>query len=230
MQAEGTIREVMLLEGSSSAKIHCPPGLNPTPGQYLLAHAAGSDAPLATPIFAARVFRDGFLTSSPVPASWMPGTRLLLRGPLGNGFSLPGSARQIALVAFRSSARTLLALLEPAFRQDASVTLVSDIAPDDLPLQVEVQPPGAILEICQWADFAAFDVPRDFLPELREMFEPRRLEVKAAAQILVRTPMPCGALARCGVCTVELGAEALLACEDGPVFDFNQVMGWSSKA
>lgn len=39
------------------------------------------------------------------------------------------------------------------------------------------------------------------------------------AQILVRVPMPCGALAECGVCAVRLRDGVALACDDGPVFD-----------
>jgi hypothetical protein len=124
----------------------------------------------------------------------------------------------------------LLALLEPALQRDASVTLVAGEIPDDLPLQVEVQPLHDLPEICRWADFAAFDIPREFLPELRGVLQAYRASIRAEGQVFVRAPMPCGAVAACGVCTVELGREALLACEDGPVFDLGQVMEWSRRA
>jgi NAD(P)H-flavin reductase len=155
---------------------------------------------------------------------------LYVRGPLGHGFSLPPSARKIALAALDCSPRTLLSLLKPALRQEASVTLVGESIPDDLPLQVEAQPAGSLLDICRWADFVAFDVSRASLPQLRLLFQADRTSLKAEAQVLVRTPLPCAALAACGVCTVEVGGEALLACEEGPVFDLHQVMGWSSRA
>ncbi len=230
MQAEGIIGELTLRDGVSAALIRCSDGLIPAPGQYVLAHAAGSEAPLATILFAAARFPGGFLAAPPIPSTWGVGAQLHLRGPLGHGFRLPASARRIALVAFRCSARTLLGLLEPAFRQDASVTLVGEDAPEDLPLQVEVQPAHALLDVCKWADFVAFDVSRERLPELKEIMQAGRLAFKSEAQALVRTPMPCGALAACGVCTIEAGRVALLACEDGPVFDFDQLMGWSSRA
>jgi dihydroorotate dehydrogenase electron transfer subunit len=120
--------------------------------------------------------------------------------------------------------------LDGAFHQDAAVTLVGEGAPEDLPLQVEVQPTLELLGVCKWADFVAFEVARELLPELREIFPQPHYAMKAEAQVLVRTPMPCGALAACGVCTIEAGGRALLACEDGPVFDFDQVMGWSKRA
>ncbi len=230
MQGEGWIREVLLLDGGTAAHVSCGPELVPAPGQYLLAHAAGSDAPLATVLFLARALPDGFLTTPPIESTWAPGTRLHLRGPLGHGFAVPAGARRIALVAFQGSPRTLLSMLEAAFRQEASVALVSTEIPEDLPLQVEVQPLHAIRDICRWADYVALDASRDSLPALKAIFQADRTLLKADAQILVRTPMPCGALAACGVCSVDAGRTVLLACEDGPVFGFRQIMGWSSRA
>ena len=230
MLGEGRVSELVLMDGSAGAQIACAAGLVPAPGQYLLAHAFGSDAPLATALFTARAFADGFLTAAPVPSTWTPGIRLHLRGPLGHGFSLPSSARRIALIAFQCSPRTLLSLLNGSFGEDASVALVSGQIPDDLPLHVEAQPLSSVSETCRWADAIAFDVPRESLAALRGLLDGERSRMKAEAQVLVRTPMPCGALAECGVCTVEVGRKPLLACDDGPVFDFRQLMGWSSKA
>ncbi len=224
MQAEGQVAELLLLDGTSSARVRCPPGLVPLPGQYVLAHEPGSNAPLATALFGSGTAPDGFVAASPIPSTWRPGTRLYLRGPLGNGFILPPSARRIALITFRCSSRILLSLLEPAFHQDASVAWVSDFIPADLPLQVEAQPQHALLDVCQWADYAAFDLTREALPELKSVFKAGPTQLLAGAQVLVRTPMPCGALAACGVCAVEAGASTLLACEDGPVFGFKQLM------
>jgi len=230
MQAEGVVAEILLLDRLPAARIRCAQELIPAPGQYVLAHAAGSDAPLADVLFASGIAEDGFVAAPPAPRSWNPGTRLYLRGPLGRGFGLPESARRVALIAFDGSPRTLLSLLGPALRQQAAVALITPQIPEDLPFQVEVQPPHALLDICKWADFIALDIVRAALPGLREKLEPSRIALKASGQVLVRAPMPCGALADCGVCTVELGRRAFLTCEDGPVFELDQVMGWASKA
>ncbi len=230
MLGEGRVTELQLLDEDAAAWLACPAALIPAAGQYTLAHTGDLAAPLATVLFAARTFPNGFLTAPPIPSRWAPGTALHLRGPLGQGFVLPPGARRVALVAHGCSARRLLALLEPAFRQGASVVLVSGETPDDLPLQVEAQPPGALLDAYRWADYVAFDVARESLPELKAEFQADRSLLRVEAQALVRTRMPCGALAACGVCTVEAGRQQLLACEDGPVFDFRQLMGWSSRA
>lgn len=230
MLGEGRVREVLLLDEAAAARLSCAQALVPAAGQYVLAHADGSDAPLATALFAARPLEDGFLTAPPIPSTWAPGTRLHLRGPLGHGFALPATARRIALVAFQCPPRTLLALLEAAVHPDASVTMVSGEIPDDLPLHVEAQPPEALRDTCRWADYIAFDLKRESLEALKAKLQAERTSIKAEAQALVRTPMPCGAMAACGACSVEAGGKTLLACEDGPVFDLRQLMGWSSRA
>lgn len=232
MQAEGKVVELILLDGFPAAYISCPTRLVPPPGAYLLAHKPGSGLALASAIFAARAFTEstkmganGFLIAPPVPESWTPGAHLYLRGPLGHGFKIPASARRIALVPFDSSPRRLLSLLDPAFKQEAAVTLVNERPLDDLPFQVEVQPLSALLEVFNWADYLAFDAARESLPLLKQNLESIGLhQIRGEAQILIRTPMPCGGLAECGVCTVELRKGPQLACVDGPVFDLKSVI------
>src|SRR5574341_1300572 len=226
MQVEGKIAELVLLDGFPAARILCPPRLIPVPGCYLMAHADGSDAPLANPIFSARSLTDGFLAAPPAPDSWRPGTSLHLRGPLGRGFTLPASARRVALVALSDSPRRLLALLDAAFEQEASITLMCEHPPEDLSLQVEVQPIEALAEVCQWADYMAFEARRESLPELREKNgKGNSLKSMSEAQVLVNAPMPCGGLAECRVCTVEVHGGHRLACVDGPVFKLSQLVG-----
>ena len=220
MQGEGTVVELMLVSGLPAARISCAPGLIPAPGRYVLAYAEGSLSPLATWLYAFRAKEDGFICASPAPPEWRPGNRLYMRGPLGCGFEPPAAAKRVALVAVGHTTARLLALVETALRGDASVTLVCDDAPEELPLQIEVQPMRALAEVCRWSDYAAFDVSRERLPELMKVLGEQPLSaVGGEAQVLVETPMPCGGLADCGVCTVRTRKGPVLACKDGPVFD-----------
>ena len=232
MQAEGKVVELSLLDGLPAAYISCPPRLIPPPGTYLLAYLPGSGSAVATVVYAGgllaetqRIGINGFLAAGPLPGSWTPGARLTLRGPLGHGFSMPSSVRRVALVAFHSSPRPLLALLDGALKQKAAVTLVCESTLDDLPLQVEIQPLRALAEICNWADYLAFDTPRESLPLLRQNLDSvLHNKFRGEAQVLIRTPMPCGGLAECGVCTVDIRGRSQLACMDGPVFDLNSAI------
>lgn len=208
---QGQVAEIFL---DSRVRLVCPPELIPAPGQYLLAHAVDSGDPLADSVFFSQSAPNGFVAAP--GQSWIPGTQLNLRGPLGHGFSIPAAARKVALVAFDDSPERLRGLIPLAFKLGAEVVLVSDVPAADLPEAVEVQPLQALDEICRWSDFAAFDVARENLPELK-----KRIGVgnQLQAQILIRAPMPCGAIAECGVCAVNIRREWKLICKDGPVFD-----------
>ena len=221
---EGLLSEIYL---DSCARIICPPDLIPAPGQYVLAHPKrrGSDSPLAVPVFFSDSAPNGFRSAPFLPLVWTPGTQLNLRGPLGHGFSVPTFARKVALIAFDESPARLHGLISIAFKQDAEVVLVCNSVVVDVPEAVEVQPLQALTDIYQWADYAALDAARENLYQLREMLGMgNQARMPREAQILVRAPMPCGALAECGVCALTVRHEWKMICKDGPVFELNSVI------
>ncbi len=221
-QDKGIIKEIFL---DGSARIDCPPELIPAPGQYLLAHAPASDSPVADSIFFSRPSANGFIAAARIPNSWAPGTSLNLRGPLGHGFSLPTAARKIALIAFDDSPARLLGVIPLALKQGAEVVLLCNSAVNDLPEVVEIQPLQAMQEILHWANYAAIDAARENLNQLKEkMGEGNQARAWCEAQILIRTQMPCGALAECGVCAVVIHHQWKMACKDGPVFDWKELI------
>jgi hypothetical protein len=221
---EGRILERFLDDRRAAARIACPPEAVPAPGQYLLAHDPASDSPLAVPVFSAGDSPGGFLAAPPLPRGWLPGLTLSLRGPLGRGFHLPASARRAVLAALDASPAPLLSLLAPALAQGASVSFVCDSPPDGLPVEVEIHPLAALVEVCAWADFLALVLPRESMPGLRVRFHNGgRLAVPRAAQALILAPMPCGGLADCGVCSVDCREGEKPACKDGPVFDLAEL-------
>jgi NAD(P)H-flavin reductase len=213
---EGKIAERFLDERRAAARISSPRTLVPAPGQYLLAHDPASNDPLAVPVFSAGFAADGFLSASSLPAAWIPGTSVHLRGPLGRGFALPADARRVALAAWDVTPAYLLGLIPLASKQDAAISLVCNYPPEDLPSDVEIRPLAALEEICHWADYLALAVTREGWRE--RVGNSRALNVPRVAQGLIVTPMPCGGLAKCGVCSIEISKGNFLACEDGPVF------------
>jgi dihydroorotate dehydrogenase electron transfer subunit len=227
---KGQVLEMILEDGRRVMRIACPPSLIPSPGQYLLA-GDGSDAPLPVPLFYTDSASQGFIhgtatlvSAAPVPEWWNPGLELHLRGPLGRGFSLPFSARKVALVAFDASIARLNGLIRQALKQEAAVVLVCDSAPDNLPDDVEVQPLSLLEDVFQWSDYTAMDVRRESLHELRERLgKLKQIGAGSEAQLLISTPVPCGGLAQCGVCAVYLKSDWKLACKDGPVFDWGEL-------
>jgi len=213
----GTVSEVYL-DGNAAARISCPPGLTPAPGQYILADAPSEpDVPYPVPVFQAGQATGGFLAASPFPGTWIPGTSLNLRGPLGRGFSLPAIARTVALAALGESTYRLLALIVPALAQGAAITLISDKLPSKLPVEVESMPIASLSEAIRWADYIAFDMPRSAIQSLPDYFQTAR--VGSHAQVLLTAPMPCGGRGDCGVCAVAVKRGYKLICKDGPVID-----------
>jgi len=220
---KGQVLETILEDGQRLARIACPVNLIPSAGQYLLASDA-SDSPLPVPLYSTDSAPEGFLAAPPIPESWMPGMHISLRGPLGHGFAIPVFARKIALVAFDDAPLRLRGLIRPALKQGAAVVLVSDFHVDNLSDEVEAQPLSALLDVMAWADFAAFDVARVNLFGLRERLGMlKQAQASCEAQILIRTAVPCGGVADCAVCGVNLKSGWQLACKDGPVFDLREI-------
>ena len=156
--------------------------------------------------------------------SWMPGLQVSLRGPLGRGFGVPFAARKVALVAYDDASFRLRGLIRTALKQHASVVLISDFPVGTLSDEVEVQPSSAMLEALAWADYAAFDIARENLFGLRESLRAaKQLPASYEAQVLIRTAVPCGGVAECGVCAVSLKSGWQMACKDGPVFDWREI-------
>jgi len=219
----GQVVETLLEDGFRLARISCAANLIPSAGQYTLAGAA-SDAPLPVPLFHTDSAPEGFITASPETESWNPGQRLFLRGPLGRGFNVPLSARKVALIAFDGSPIRLRGLIRPGLNQGAAVVLVGNFSVEQLPDEVEAQPLAALPDILDWADCLAFDVARENLFELRETLGAlKQLPALEEAQVLIRTSVPCGGVAECGVCAVSLKFGWKLACKDGPVFEWKEL-------
>jgi dihydroorotate dehydrogenase electron transfer subunit len=218
---KGRLIEVILGDRCRYGHVACPENFIPAPGQYLLA-SDDSGSPLPVPIFYTDSTPQGF--TGLIPDSWTPGKDLYLWGPLGRGFTLPTSARKVALVALDDVPARLRGLIQPALIQEASVVLVCDQNVDNVPDEVEVQPLSQMDDILAWADYIAFDAKRENLPELKQRLEKwYQLPPVRNAQILVRTPMPCGGLAECGVCAVVTKSSWMMACKDGPVFMWREL-------
>jgi NAD(P)H-flavin reductase len=219
---KGQVIELILQDGLRSARLSCLESLIPSPGQYLLADDSSSLLPV--PLFYTDSVASGFIAAPPVPESWSPGQGVWLRGPLGRGFGLPVFSRRVALVAYDDNPSRLRGLIRPSLSQNAAVVLVGAAVSDDIPDEVEMQPSSALSDVCEWADYIAVDVARENLPGLRQRLgKSNRISAARETQVLVRTPVPCGGLADCGVCAVMTKSNWMMACKDGPVFAWSDI-------
>jgi hypothetical protein len=223
-------------KGLRSAYIGCSPELIPSPGEYLMAAPVlgpvGEQAEMS--VLADEVFLGpapsgpgedlptGFWVSPPVPVTWLPGMQLYLRGPSGKGFCPPPEARHIALADAGGGAGALLALADLELRKNHSVVFFGDLGGfPELPAAIEVYPMDSLGDVRDWADYLAVDAPIHLMPELSAVLGVgKKTRPGLPIEVLVRGPMPCGGVGRCGVCAFQRGTEWLFACEDGPVIRY----------
>jgi hypothetical protein len=230
----GIIQVIQINEnGERAGRIDCLNALIPTPGKYILAYNIDEpDSVLGKTLFAVGLSRrtddiTPYLLG-PVPPSWVPGTRLHLRGPYGRGFHLPPSCRRIALAAFGDSCARILPLIPDAIKSGADVALFTTRGiseSESLPAVVEINPISALPDALSWANFLAIDVTPGMLPDLRSSLglDPHD-RIPCPTQVLIAIPMPCGTVAECGACAVKMKKSGYkLACKDGPVFDIDQL-------
>jgi dihydroorotate dehydrogenase electron transfer subunit len=212
---------------NAAARLVCPELARPRPGQYLQIYDPVDELD-AVPhsVFAsglAETKTNEFDISGELPQSWQPGTRVLVRGPLGHGFNPPRSVRRLALAAISGGPGRLLPLI--AQTRTAEVALFSDVEAEGLPLTVEQRNLEDLPSAFSWADFVAIDIAATELDELGSYVKLKQpLAKNVVAQALVRAEMPCGGLAQCGVCAISTSRGLRLACEDGPVFDLKELI------
>jgi len=230
---KGRLSELLLEPyQNATARLACPPAAAPKPGEYLQAFdPSNALEAVATSVFAAGPVErteDGeasLLILAVLPEGWQPGTQLELRGPLGQGFELPRRAQRVALAALGAGPGRLLPLVTPALGQRAEVVLCCDTPLRALPMAVEVRGLDGLPEALVWADYVALDVPLEEVDQLTSCLS--RVPRHVSGQALVFSPMPCGGLAQCGVCTLSTPKGMWLACEEGPVFQISQIVDLS---
>ncbi len=100
--------------------------------------------------------------------------------------------------------------------------LLTDAPLPGLPSAVEISPLTALPETLRWADYLALDLLAD--PAFEEHQNLLLSLHPGSGQVFIETPVPCGGLAECGACAVNLGSGLRYACHDGPVFDLRDFL------
>ncbi len=220
------------------------------PGQYVMVtvrDALATDPLLRRPFFVHTVRRDLQLCSFLVAArgrgsAWFarqPEQAVLdILGPLGHGWEVPSTARNLLLIGEGPGCASLTLLAHVAIEQELAVTLLcqfgaeTEIYPPALlspEIEYHVTTPGSgakpLLELAgdylSWADVVYCAVSLPTAQELYRRYE--RLRHKHRAQCLVTRPFACASGA-CLACAIETHGGVRLVCRDGPVFSLDEVV------
>lgn len=172
----------------------------------------------------------------------VPGAAVNLIGPLGNGFYLAPTTRNLLVVADATRLAPLVALFDAVLDRGGHVTLALRAGAVDaelqaqLPVAVEVQtlPPGAawltgLAEPLRWADQLCLALPAATYPALADAIRGQRLRLESGfAFALVDADLACG-YGACLACVTPLGNGSLTrACVHGPVIDLLELVSGNS--
>lgn len=176
--------------------------------------------------------------------SWLveqqEGATLDILGPLGHGWQLRPSVRNLLLVSEGTNITALTLLAQTAIEQELAVTLISlhqnaesIYPPTLLPPEVEyhiLTQDGSLgqreesLDVLSgylnWADAACCSVSHETLIVLYNRFA--RLRTRHFAQGLRLQPLVCGT-GVCLACSTETYTGQKLICQHGPVFELQEI-------
>jgi len=219
------------------------------PGQYVMVRCGdGQDMPLRRPLSVHRISTDGrvaFLFAVVGRGTeWLAqrreGDSVDLFGPLGNGFELSPSSRNLLLVAGGIGIAPLIALAEHAVTTGRSVTLLigdrtsSRIYPDNL-LPSGIKPVIATEDGSSGTKGMATDLLTQYIAGADQVFACgplpmyRRMEEMGSqlggkpVQVLLEVVLGCG-VGACLSCTVETKHGQKLVCKDGPVVELSEIV------
>ena len=223
-----------------------------TVGQFLMVICGEGDDPLWPRAFSIHRLRPGphgtefalLFTIVGRGTEWLsrrrPGDRVTLFGPLGHGYRVRSSARNLLFVAGGIGVAPLVWFADERVARGDNVTLLLGARTADQLFPAELLPPEVEIVSCTddgsagrqalvsellpeyllWADqvFACGPAP---------MFRAMAAELRRAAwrkpvQALLEERMACGT-GICYSCAVETRKGIRLICKDGPMFDLRDV-------
>lgn len=218
------------------------------PGQFVMVWC-GEDVTLRRPLSIHRVVDSSRLCLLYQVAGtgtyWLchrqKGETLDLLGPLGNGFSIEPSSQNLLLVAGGIGIAPLVFLAQQAIEQGKAVKLLlgartsEGLYPEDhLPGGIESvlvtedgsvgrrgMITGTLSEFSTWADAVYACGPKAMYEIIGE--QKRRREIGKPVQISLEVRMGCG-LGACYGCSIRTRHGMKRVCQDGPVFDLEEII------
>jgi dihydroorotate dehydrogenase electron transfer subunit len=168
----------------------------------------------------------------------VPGDTVDILGPLGNGFNLMSSSREILLVAGGMGLAPLVFLAETALEKDVRVNLAYGTATDQR-YSKEFLPKG--IKLAEFTDDGTCgrrglvtECLPDFIDSVDQIFAcgplplyrtlARQPDIAGKpVQVSLETRMACG-LGVCYGCTIKTRSGLKQVCHDGPVFSLDEVV------
>jgi dihydroorotate dehydrogenase electron transfer subunit len=165
-------------------------------------------------------------------AGLAPTSSLELLGPLGHGWSIASTTRNLLLIAEEGRLPALTLLAQVAVKQEISVTILYHCPNADFAYPPALFSPEieyqlitqnlveAVAPYISWADALCCSVSRETSLNLYNRYD--RLKQKLFAQGTAEGQVVCGN-GLCLLCELETHTGPRLLCKDGPVFDLRDL-------
>lgn len=190
------------------------------PGQFLIVYNPEKDDRLIPIYFALHL--DEIFFVKPKNANWDIGDQLIVKGPIGPGFSNYFNYQNILCISLMQSFGGLNPVIDQCVSMGKNVAYMVDDMNLVLPNSVEIVFPGTLDENLLWAGCVLIEIERDFL-EQSKGFLKRILNSGIPTEILIYCPILCTGDAQCMVCSVKTKKGWIRSCQHGTVFNLNEL-------
>ncbi len=235
---------------SQTIRLNCPEIEKPEPGQFVMVRC-GDECVLPRPFSIHQVTNREDLTlyfaalENGKGTDWLSqrkvGDKVELIGPMGKGFSIYPTSHNLLLIAGGMGIAPLCFLAQQALNQGCSIRLLlgastatqlypRHLLPSEAELVITTEDGTAgkkgmitdlLPDFVDWADQIFACGP---MPMYRDMYDQREKLLKGKpVQVSLEVRMGCGR-GVCYGCTVKTKAGLKQVCQDGPVFDLDDIL------
>jgi hypothetical protein len=190
------------------------------PGQFFIVYNPEKDDRLS-PIYFTLHLDDIYFVKSK-NTNWEIGDRLIVKGPIGTGFSNNSNIQNLLCISFDQSHGGLNPLIEHGVSIGKNVAYMVDDINLALPNSVEIVFPDMLDENLLWADYIVIEIERDNLEKNQEILK-KILNLDVPTDILIYCRILCSGDSQCMVCSVKTKKGLIRTCQYGTVFKLNEL-------
>lgn len=190
------------------------------PGQFFVVYNPEKDYHLF-PIYFTLQLEEVFFMK-PKNTHWEIGDQLIVKGPIGSGFSNDSYFQNILCFCLDQSQGGLNPLIENSVSIGKNVAYMVDDINLPLPKSVEIVFPDMLDENLLWADYVVIEIERDNLEKYQGILR-KILNSYLTTEILIYCPILCSGDSQCMVCSVKTKKGFIRTCQHGTVFKLNEL-------
>jgi len=190
------------------------------PGQFLIVYNPEKDDHLFPIYFTLQL--DDIYFVKPINTNWEIGDQLIVKGPIGSGFSDYFNFQNLLCISLNNPRGGLNPVIDQSVSMGKNVAYMVEDTNVVLPNSVEIVFPGMLHENLLWADFVLIEVERDNLDKNQNILK-SIVNSGIPTEILIYCPILCSGDSQCMVCSIKTKKGWIRTCQHGTVFNLNDL-------